>query len=141
MILIEQLLEAKGKEIWSVSPDDSALDAIRLMAEKQVGALPVMDGEKLAGIFSERDYARRVVLEGRSDSTPVHQVMTTRVRYAEPNQTINHCMALMTNKRIRHLPVLKDGKMLGIISIGDLVNALIDHQQHTIEELERYITG
>jgi CBS domain-containing protein len=141
MILIEQLLDNKGREIWSISPDESALDAIRLMESKQVGALPVIKDGKLEGIISERDYVRRVVLKGLPESTPVKQVMTQRVRYAEPGQTLNHCMALMTEKRVRHLPVISEGKILGMISIGDLVKAMIVYQQHTIEELERYITG
>lgn len=141
MILIEQLLDTKGRDIWSISPDDTALEAIRLMEEKQVGALTVMEGEKLLGIISERDYVRRVVLKGVAETTPVKSIMTSKVRYAEPGQTVSHCMALMTEKRVRHLPVMSEGKMLGMISIGDLVKAMIVHQQHTIEELERYITG
>jgi CBS domain-containing protein len=141
MILIQQLLDTKGREIWSISPEASALDAIRLMEEKQVGALPVMKDGELEGIISERDYVRRVVLKGLPQSTPVRDIMTARVRYAEPGQTLNHCMTLMTEKRVRHLPVMSDGKMLGMISIGDLVKAMIVHQQNTIEELERYITG
>ncbi|MCJ7558318.1 MAG: CBS domain-containing protein [Gammaproteobacteria bacterium] len=141
MILIEQLLTTKGRDIWSISPDATALEAIRLMEEKQVGALPVMEDGKLLGIISERDYVRRVVLKGIADTTPVRSIMTSKVRYAEPGQTVSHCMALMTEKRVRHLPVMSEGKMLGMISIGDLVKAMIVHQQHTIEELERYITG
>lgn len=141
MILIEQLLNNKGSDVWSISPDASAFDAIRLMEEKQVGALPVMEDGKLLGIISERDYVRRIVLKGIPETTPVTMIMTSKVRYAQPGQTVSHCMALMTEKRVRHLPVMSEGNILGMISIGDLVKAMIAHQQHTIEELERYITG
>lgn len=138
---IEQLLQSKGGDVYCVHPDESVISAIRLMADKGIGAVPVIKNGKLLGIFSERDYARRIVLTGRAEITPVYRVMTTPVRYAEPGQTIEHCMALMTEKRLRHLPVLEDGQLRGIISIGDLVKAVIQDQQHTIEELERYITG
>lgn len=138
---IEQLLQSKGDHVHCVHPDDSVIAVVRLMAEKSIGAVPVVENGKLLGIFSERDYARRIVLTGRADITPVYRVMTSPVRYVEPGQTIEHCMALMTEKRMRHLPVLEDGQLRGIISIGDLVKAVIQDQQHTIEELERYITG
>jgi CBS domain-containing protein len=141
MILLQRILDTKSREIWSISPNHSALDAIRLMEEKQVGALPVLENGSLVGIISERDYVRRVVLKGCPETTPVKEIMTSKVRYAEPDQTVSHCMALMTEKRVRHLPVMSEGKILGMISIGDLVKAVIVDQQHTIEELERYITG
>lgn len=142
MNTIHQLLSAKGDTVFSIHPDATVLDAIRLMAEKQIGALLVMEGEKLVGMISERDYARQVILKGRaSDTTPVRDIMTDRVIYAPIEQTVQKCLSIMTEKRIRHLPVMDDGKVVGVVSLGDLVKTIIVEQQLTIEELERYIAG
>lgn len=141
MTTIDQLLDGKGRGVWSIAPDATVLDALHMMADKGTGALMVVDQGKLCGIFSERDYARRVVLQGRDENAPVSSVMTTRVAFARPDETVQECLALMTQKRFRHLPVMQGDSLLGVISIGDLVKSVIDEQQHTIEELERYITG
>ncbi len=141
MATVKQLLQAKGHDIWSVGPEDSVYDAIELMANKGVGALVVMEGDSLVGVLSERDYARKVVLQGRSTKgTKIKEIMTSRVVYARPEQTVEECMALMTDKRIRHLPVMDGDELLGVISIGDLVKAIIEEQQHVIEQLEQYIS-
>ncbi len=142
MNLVSQLLDAKGHDVLSVSPDASVLDAIRLMAEKGIGALAVMQGEKLVGIVTERDYARKVILKGRSsEGTPVRDIMTRDVTTTESGESVEKCMNLMTDLRIRHLPVVDDGRVTGIISIGDLVKAIIAEQQRAIEQLEHYISG
>jgi CBS domain-containing protein len=139
---VDDILRAKGRNVWSISPDSMVLAAIGMMAEKEIGALVVMDGEKLAGIVTERDYARKVVLSGRSSKdTPVKDVMTTRVLCTRPEQTVNECMALMTDKRARHLPVLDHERVVGIVSIGDLVKAVINEQKFVIEQLQQYIVG
>ncbi len=141
MANMKQLLKGKGHDVWSIGPEDSAFDAIEMMADKEVGALVVTDGDSLVGVFSERDYARKVALQGRSSrDTKIKEIMTTRVAYARPEQTVEECMALMTDKRIRHLPVMDGDKLLGVISIGDLVKAIIEEQQHVIEQLEQYIS-
>ena len=142
MKTVGQLLEAKGRDVWSVRPDASVFEAIRLMADREVGALVVIDGTKTVGVISERDYARRMVLEGRSSKdTRVEEIMTSRVIYAEPAQSVEECMALMTEKRIRHLPIMDEGRLVGVISIGDLVKAIITEQKFIIDQLERYISG
>lgn len=142
MHTVKQLLESKGHDVWSVSPDTSVLDAIKKMADKQIGALLVLDGSKPVGIVSERDYARKVILQGRSSQeTPVGEIMTTHVVCARPDLNVEECMAIMTDKRIRHLPVMEGDQVLGMISIGDLVKAIIAEQQFIIEQLERYIAG
>lgn len=142
MITISQLLRKKGPEVWAVRLDESVYDAMRLMAEKEVGALMVMEEANLVGVISERDYARQVILKGRaSRDTPVRDIMSDRVVYVTPGQTIEECLALMTDKRIRHLPVLEDEVVVGIVSIGDLVKEVIAEQQFTIAQLERYISG
>ncbi len=142
MVTARQLLQAKGCDVWSIAPDDSVYDALKLMAEKEVGALLVLEGEALAGIISERDYARKVILKGKSSmDTPVQEIMTTKVISVRPEQTIQECMALMTGKRVRHLPVLEGNQLAGVISIGDVVKAIISHQELMIEHLERYIEG
>ena len=142
MQTVKQILDSKGQDVWSTTPDTSILDTIKLMADKGIGALLILEGEKPVGIFSERDYARRVVLKGKaSDATPVSEVMTKRLCYVEPNQTVEECMAVMTDKRIRHLPVLEGGKLVGMLSIGDLVKSIIAQQQFMIQQLEHYITG
>jgi CBS domain-containing protein len=142
MKTVSQLLQAKGHDIFSVPPDASVERALRLMAEKNVGALLVLEGSELRGIFSERDYARKVFLKGRSSrDTPVRDIMTTRVYYVEVNRTIEDCMALMTDKRIRHLPVFDGDALVGVISIGDVVKTIISEQEFLIEQMENYITG
>ena len=135
------ILRDKGNDVWSVSPDDTILDAIRMMAERQVGALLVLDQGKLTGIVTERDYARKVALEGRSSKDAlVKDIMSTRVLCARPDQTVQECMALMSDKRSRHLPVVDHKKVIGIISIGDLVKSIIAEQKFEIEALQYYIT-
>jgi CBS domain-containing protein len=140
--LISELLGDKGQEIWSVGPHVTVYETIEIMADKGVGALVVMENEKLVGIISERDYARKVILQGRSSrDTPVVDIMTSRIIHTSPESTVDECMALMTDNKIRHLPVMADEKLLGVISIGDLVKATISEQKSTIEQLERYISG
>ena len=142
MKTVEQILDAKGSDVWSITPEATVLEAIKLMAEKEVGALLVMTGEKPVGIVSERDYARKVILKGRSSKkTPIQDIMTTNVIYASPDQSIEECMALMTGKRIRHLPIMDGKRLCGMLSIGDLVKAVIAEQKSVISELERYISG
>ena len=142
MTTIAQLLKTKGHEIWSVKPTDTVFDAITAMASKGVGALLVMDGEQLAGIFSERDYARKIVLEGKSSrDTTVADIMTREVIHATPDQSIEECMSMMTERHFRHLPVVDDGGVTGVISIGDLVKVIIVEQKELIKQLERYISG
>ncbi len=142
MANVQQLLNAKSDQVWTADPDDTVLDAIRMMADKDVGALVVIEDGRPVGIFTERDYARNVVLEDRqSKTTPVRDVMSTRIVCASPEQTIEECMAVMTEKRVRHLPVLEDGKLAGIVSIGDLVKSRIADQEFLIEQLAHYIHG
>ncbi len=142
MKLVQHLLEAKGREIISIRPDASVLDAIKLMADKGIGSLVVTDNGDLKGIVTERDYARKVIIKGRaSDTTPVADIMTVDVITASSQQTVNECMAIMTEIRCRHLPVVDDGELVGLISIGDLVQAIIADQQEEIEQLEHYISG
>ena len=140
MRTVEQILKAKGSDLYRVGPDEPVLEAIRIMAEKHVGALLVMRGETLAGIVSERDYARKVVLLGRSSAdTPVTQIMSSPVTTVTRTSSVNECLELMTDQRIRHLPVVENARVLGMLSIGDLVKAVIDDQRHHIEDLERFI--
>ncbi len=141
MKTVQQILDGKGSDVWSITPDASVLEAIKLMAEKEVGALLVMTGEKPVGIVSERDYARKVILKGRSQETSIQDIMTTHVVYVSPDQSIEECMALMTEKHIRHLPVMDGERLRGMLSIGDLVKAVIAEQKLVIKELERYISG
>ena len=139
---VKQILDAKGREIWSVDPDDSVLTAMKLMAEQNVGAVLIMEDDQLKGILTERDYARKVILQGKaSKDTPVRNIMSTNILCALPTQTVEECMALVTENRVRHLPVVEDGNVEGIVSIGDLVKAMIADQQFIIEQLEHYITG
>jgi CBS domain-containing protein len=139
---VRDILEVKGHNVWRVPFEATVLDALRLMAEKEVGALVVVDGPKPVGIISERDYARKVILHGRSSPTTlVKEIMTSHIVYTHPDQPIDECMAIVTDKRIRHLPVMEEGKLVGIISIGDLVKAIIADQKFMIEQLERYIRG
>ena len=142
MKLVQHLLDSKGREIISIVQEASVLDAIKLMADREVGSLLVMDGDDLKGIVTERDYARKVLIKGRSsESTAVAEIMSTEVVTATIDKTVNDCMTLMTNRRIRHLPVVEDGKVAGMISIGDLVQAIISDQQEEIEQLGQYISG
>jgi len=142
MKLVQHLLDLKGREIISIVQDASVFDAIKLMADRAVGSLLVMDGDELQGIVTERDYARKVIIKGRSsESTPVADIMTKDLVTASVDQSVNDCMTLMTERRIRHLPVIVDGKVAGLISIGDLVQAIISDQQQEIEQLEQYISG
>ena len=142
MTTIAQLLNAKGKQIWSVEPKATIFEALEIMSEKEIGALLVMEDGKLTGIFSERDYARKVILKGKSSKeTPVGELMTKKVFYIDPQKTTNDCMAMMTAKRIRHLPVIEDNQVMGIVTIGDVVNQIISEQEVTINHLENYITG
>jgi CBS domain-containing protein len=140
MRTVHQILKEKGPAMYAVGPEDSVLDAIRLMAEKHVGALLVMRGSQLAGIISERDYARKVVLRGRSSAdTPVSEIMSTPVLTVTTDASVNDCLELMSEKRVRHLPVVAGDRVLGVLSIGDCVKAVIDDQRHQIEDLERFI--
>lgn len=142
METIRQLIKSKGSDVWSVSPDTSVFEAMKIMADKGIGALVVLEGDKLVGMVTERDYARKVALKDRaSKQTPVGEIMTKDVLYARPDHTVEECLALMTEKRTRHLPVIEDGKLIGLVSIGDLVKAIIDEQRHVIEQLEHYISG
>ncbi len=142
MKLVKHLLDAKDPEIISIAASDSVLDAIKLMADKAVGSLLVMDGDELQGIVTERDYARKVIIKGRSsETTEVGEIMTAEVVTATTDQTVPNCMSRMTERRSRHLPVVEDGRVVGMISIGDLVQAIIADQQEEIEQLEQYISG
>lgn len=141
MTIVRQILDEKGSDVWSVGPDDTIYRALELMAEKNIGAVLVMEEEKLVGIFSERDYARKIILHGKaSRDTPVREAMTSRVYAVRPDQGVDLCMALMTDKRIRHLPVMRDENVVGVVSIGDVVKAIISEQANTIQHLEDYIT-
>lgn len=143
MKLVKHLLDTKGRHIISISPDASVFDAIKLMADKSIGSLLVMDdSENLLGIVTERDYARKVIVKGRSSrETQVAQIMTAEVMTTASDDRVDQCMEMMTNRKIRHLPVVEDGQVIGMISIGDLVQAIIADQQEEIEHLEQYISG
>jgi CBS domain-containing protein len=142
MKLVQHLLDRKGSELISIVQDASVFDAIKLMADRGVGSLLVMDGRDLKGIVTERDYARKVIIKGRSsESTEVGEIMSTDIVTATSQQTIDECMTLMTDRRIRHLPIVDDDEVVGIISIGDLVQAIISDQQEEIQQLEQYISG
>lgn len=142
MHIIEQILQKKGSDIWSVAPEATAYNALQVMAEKNVGALLVIDKGNLVGIFSERDYARKVILKDKSSkNTSVGELMTREVFYIDAGSTLEESMALMTAKHIRHLPVLKNNRLIGIVTLGDVVKQLISDQQFAIRELEKYITG
>ncbi len=142
MDTVRDLLNSNGGEVWTIQADESVHDAIQKMADQDVGSLVVIEDGKLAGIFTERHYAREVFLKGRhSPTTPIREVMNTRVICASPEQTIEECMAVMTDKRIRHLPVVDDGELVGIVSIGDLVKRKITDQEFVIDQLTHYIHG
>jgi len=138
-----EILKSKAKQaVHSIAPGDSVFDAVKLMADKNIGALLVMEADRIAGIVTERDYARKIVLMSRSSKeTPVREIMTSAVMYVRPGQTSEECMVLMTENRLRHLPVIDGDKLLGLISIGDLVKSIISEQRFTIEQLEHYISG
>lgn len=140
MATVNQMLMSKGNEVYTIAPDTTVLDALRVMAEKDIGALLIVDGDTLTGIFSERDYARKIALQGKSSrNTPVWAVMTDDVVCVSPDLPADKCMAIMTDKRIRHLPVLEDGRLVGVISIGDVVKSIMSEQQVLIRHLEDYI--
>jgi CBS domain-containing protein len=140
--LVSEILNLKGTKVYSIAPEAMVFEAVKLMADKNVGALLVTEGEKLVGIISERDYTRKVVLKGRSSKdTAVRQILSGDVIHVTPTQTVEECMRLMTNHRIRHLPVLEGEQIVGIVSIGDLVNWIISAQTSTIEQLQTYIAG
>ncbi len=142
MSTVQHILEMKGSEVYGIHPDNTVEDALRLMAKKEIGAVLVMENEHPVGIFSERHYAREVFLKGRaSPTTPLREVMERNLIYVEPHQTAEACMALMTEKRIRHLPVLHHGTLLGIISMGDLLKSIIADREFNIEQLVRYMQG
>lgn len=142
MITVKQMLEAKGHEVWTISPEATVYEALKIMADKDIGALIVVKNGQVAGIISERDYARKVMLKGKSSlETPVKDIMSSEVYYVGPEVTAEECMALMTEKRIRHLPVIENGKLTGVISIGDAVKSIISTQKVTIEHLQNYIMG
>lgn len=142
MRLVKHLLEDKGGAIHAIEPDKPVLDAIRMMADKYIGALLVMRGSQLLGIVSERDYAHKVILKGRSSAdTPVREIMSAQVLTVAPGDSVNYCMKLVTDKRVRHLPVVDGGRVIGVVSIGDLVKAVIEDQAQELEQMQRYIAG
>ena len=139
---IRHLLEQKGRNVWTIDPDATVLDAVAKMADKDVGSLVVMDGEKLVGIITERHYSRNVVLKGKtSPTTLVREIMETNVIHVRPEQSVELCMALMTDKRVRHLPVVEDTKLIGIVSIGDLLKHIISKKEFALDQIEHYIQG
>lgn len=140
--LVKDLLTRKQKTVWTIEPEASVYDAVAQMAKKEIGALIVCEGDKVVGIITERDYARKIVLQGKSSNdTPVNEIMTKQVIYVTPEQTIEECMALMTEKHIRHLAVLDRGSLCGVISIGDVVSVLISEKDFVIDQLTKYISG
>jgi len=139
---VKDILIAKGNEVFSITPDTSVYDAVHLLAEKEIGALLVMEGPLLVGIISERDYARQIILKGRSsENTKVREIMTSKVLHATPENDTGECMTIMTDNRIRHLPIILDGQVVGVISIGDLVRSIIAEQESTIVDLKKYISS
>jgi len=142
MKYVKDILKNKGREVWNVSPDTHVFDALKMMADNNIGAMPVLESDKIVGMFSERDYARKVILKGKaSKNTLIQEIMSRKVYHVSPEQSIEECMALMTDKRVRHLPVLEGGEMVGLISIGDVVKAIISEQEFLMGQLENYITG
>lgn len=139
---VRDVLKVKGHAVWSVRPDLTVFDTLKLMAEKEIGAVMVMSDDRPVGIFTERDYARQVILKGKaSKDTPVQDVMTSRVVFVRPDQSLDECMALMTDKRVRHLPVLENDQLIGVLSIGDVVKAVISEKEFIIEQLATYISS
>jgi CBS domain-containing protein len=142
MRTIRDILQEKGFDIYSIGPESSVYQALQLMAEKNVGALMVMSGDKALGLISERDYARKIVLKGRfSKDVPVSEIMSPEIVAIGPEEDVERCMTLMTHERVRHLPVFENGRLIGLISIGDIVKAIIEHKEETIRQLEKYIKG
>ena len=142
MATVEKLLQVKGNKTWTITPQATVFSAVQLMSDKNIGALMVMEARKPVGIFTERDYARKLILKGKSSkTTTVRELMTVEVLYVEPRNSIEDCMQLMTNKRVRHLPVLTEGELIGIVTIGDVVKQIISDQESTIAQLEKYIQG
>lgn len=140
MKLIKHILEAKGNDVWTITPDEAVYDALQLMADKNVGALVVAQDGQIIGVISERDYARKVILKGKSSrETLVREIMTSPAICVTPDKTVEQCLALMTDKHIRHLPVVDDGKLVGVVSVGDLVKSIIDSQKELIRQLENFI--
>jgi CBS domain-containing protein len=141
-VAISTILHHKGNAVWTIAPGATVFEAIRLLAQKNIGALPVVEGDKVIGMFSERDYTRKVALAGKtSQKTLVREIISTDVTSATPQHTVEDCMRLMTEKRVRHLPILEDGKLAGMISIGDLVNWIISAQSAAIDQMESYLAG
>ncbi|NNF17938.1 MAG: CBS domain-containing protein [Gammaproteobacteria bacterium] len=139
---VKDILAHKSNQVWSVTPDTTVFDALKKMSDKSIGSLLVMEGEKLVGLFSERDYARKVVLHDKSSRTmPVTEIMTRRILCVSPERSVEECMALMTDQRVRHLPVIENKQVVGVVSIGDLVKAIMHDQQILIDQLQQYITG
>jgi len=139
---VEEILEQKGRDVWTISPKATVMDALKLMAEKHIGALVVVHDDQVIGIISERDYARKVILRGRSSiNTHIKEIMTDKVYYVSPKTTAEECMILTTQQSIRHLPVLENGKLVGLISIGDVVKSIIGEQETEIRQLSEYISG
>ncbi len=142
MRTIRDILQEKGFDIYAITPESSVFQALQLMAEKNVGALMVMTGDTVEGLISERDYARKIVLKGRlSRDVPVREIMSPEIVAIGPEEDVERCMTLMTHKRVRHLPVFENGRLIGLISIGDIVKAIIEHKEETIRQLEKYIKG
>ncbi len=142
MATVKQLLESKDNNVWSISPEATVFEGLQVMADKNIGALLVTKDDKLVGIFSERDYARKVILKGKaSKDTAIGELMTTEVVYTTPDDSLDDCMALMTAKHIRHLPILKNNKLLGLLTLGDVVKQIISTQEFKIQEMEKYISG
>jgi len=142
MQTVADILKGKGDKVWTISPEITVFDALKIMADKNIGALVVVEGEDIVGLMSERDYARKVILHGKSSrEIPVRDIMTPDIHFVLPDQSIEECMDQMTNKRVRHLPVMDNDRLVGIISIGDVVKAIIDDRETTIQHLENYITG
>jgi CBS domain-containing protein len=139
---VRQILKAKGEQVWTISKDSTILDGLKLMAEKQIGSLPVLEGEQVVGIFTERDFARRVGPDRRKpEETRIEEVMTRELITVDPDQTVNDCLMLMTENHIRHLPVMDEGRLVGIISVGDVVKDIIEELEFHVEQLKSYITG
>lgn len=139
---VGNILKQKGNQVWSIGPEDTVYRALEILAEKNIGVLLVMEGQRVVGIFSERDYARKVILKGKSSAEmKVGEIMSKDVLYASPGDSVEKCMAIITENKIRHLPIMQDGKLLGMITSGDIINHIISRQKFEIQELKKYITG